>query len=174
MATEILGSHEYAERPTVLGIPVLTRTAGAVLQAVAAPIAAQTGTTTIPFVNTTPVISGGTQIWSGSITPSVVTNTVLVSGSFMFDCGTAARTLTACIFRGAVCIGVASMTVTTVGRAVPVTFNIEDAPGVTSAVVYTVRVGLNANGTWYVNQASTAYWNGLFAGNGVALLEVAG
>jgi len=175
MSTEILGSHDYSERPTVLGVPVMTEGAGSVLRAFSSVIEAQTGTTTIPFANTPPVITGGTEIWSGTITPRSASSTILICGAFLFDCSTTGRTLTACLFRGSVCIGVTDMTVTTVARAVPLAFNIPDSPGSAAAVVYSIRVGVNSNATWYVNLTGTPpRYNGLMARNGVTLFEVAG
>jgi hypothetical protein len=171
MTTDVLGAHNFSETPTVNGVPLAVGP-HEILQAIPSAIAAQTGTTLIAFANTTPLVTAGTQIWSQTITPSSLTNKINIGGAFMFDTGTAARTLVAALFRGSVCIGVTDMTVTTIARAVPLSFNFSDIPASLTAQTYSIRVGLNAAGTWYVNQTSTAYWNGMLAKNGVLVLEI--
>jgi hypothetical protein len=142
-------------------------------QALTSTVAAQSGTTTIPLANTTPTTASGTQIWSQVITPIFSTSRINIDGSFIVDSATISREITACFFRGTTCIGVTGANIATVARAVPITFNITDAPATTAATTYTIRVGVSSAATWYVNQTSTPYFNGMYALNGITVSEIA-
>lgn len=146
---------------------------GQVNQSISSIVAAQSGTTIMTLSNTVPASTTGTQIWSQVITPLAATSDINIDGSFLFDCGTAGRELIAMLFRGTVCIGVTTNLCTTVARGVPISFNFTDLPGIITPVTYSIRVALNASGTWYVNQTSTAYFGGMQALNGILVEELA-
>jgi hypothetical protein len=173
MSSLVLGAQSYAETPDVNGVPLALSTDAILLQALTSVVAAATGTSTIPFANTTPLVTAGTQVWSQAITPHATTSRINVRGAFLYDCGTTGRTLVVCLFRGSVCIGVTEALLSTATRAIPISFNFTDSPAAITAQTYSIRVGLNANGTWYVNQTATPYFNGLMALNGITVSEFA-
>lgn len=174
MVGKSLGGRSFTAIPDVLGVPLCLPTAGegVLVQSKFSVVAAQSGTTVLAFANTTPLVTNGTQVWSQAITPKFTTSRVTLKGNFSFDCGTNGRSLTIMLFRGSVCIGVTTALCTTAGRPVPVSFQVSDTPGVVTAQTYSVRVALNSSGTWYVNQSSTPYFNGMLARNGVTVTEL--
>ena len=122
--------------------------------------------------NSTPTVSNGTQVWSCSVKPQLDTSKINLAGTFTFDSGLDSRTLIVMLFRGSVCIGVTEAYLAKLGRAVPVAFNITDSPASTATQTYSIRVGINQTGTWYVNQAATPYFNGMLAKNGITVSEL--
>jgi hypothetical protein len=144
-----------------------------VLQVIPSSVPATSGTSTITLANTTPTTANGTQVWSQTITPLASTSHINIAGSFTADHGTTNREVIALFFRGTTCIGVTGAFVSTIARIYPITFNFNDMPGSTATQTYSIRVACNAAGTWYVNQTSTAYFNGMLAMNGITVTEYA-
>lgn len=141
-----------------------------VKQTIFSPIGSMSGNSTIPLSAGTPTTSQGSQIWSQAITPSSTSSRIQISGTFLADTGNSSRGMTAALFRGTTCIAVAGTNVVTATRSEPIVFNTEDLPNTTSPVTYTIRFGIQANATWYVNRSS--YYGGLYANNGITLTEV--
>lgn len=144
-----------------------------VLQVIPSIVPATSGTGTITLANTTPTTANGTQVWSQVITPLASTSHINIAGAFTADHGTTNREVVAMFFRGTTCIGVTGVFISTIARLYPIAFNFNDTPGTTSALTYSIRVAGNASGTWYVNQNSTAYFNGMLALNGITVTEYA-
>jgi hypothetical protein len=176
MSKKVLGSDSFSDVPDVNGVKLLLPSAssGIVLRRQVSSVAAQSGTTSVTLNNTTPAqATFGTQVWSNTITPSSASNRIEISGSFICDCSTASRLIVAALFRGAVCIGVTSNWIRDSGRPVPIVLDFFDSPNTVAAVTYTIRVGVNGSGTWFVGQGSSAYFNGLMAAPVIKLHEVA-
>lgn len=121
---------------------------GKIVQTVYAEYTAQTDLSAlIPYDNTVPQNTEGTQILSASITPSSATNRVR---AMVFLCGTVGGGWSAAagLFRG----GASAIAAKAFAGAIDAAtsslcdFVFEDVPGVTSALTYTVRVG-PASGT---------------------------
>jgi phage-related tail fiber protein len=133
------------------------------------------GTSLIPFDNTTPLITEGTQIASATCTPSDPASKLGVQGSLQIDCANANRTFTIAVFRDSTCIGTISQNFITSGRPQVFSFFItdENAGAVLfgSSGVYSVRIGVNASATWYVNRMATAVHNGLQSNNDILIWE---
>jgi len=99
--------------------------------------------TAIPFDDTIPQNTEGTQILSASITPSSTSNKVRVKFQAFGGNSAGIVSILAAMFRGATANAIAASAATTggAGFATPSTLEIEDSPATTSATTYTVRVG---------------------------------
>ena len=136
---------------------------GKLLQSFNKVIASASGTTTIPFDNTTPTASEGTEIFSQAITCAATSSKVRISG--VINCGAysqdSSNGLGVAVFRNNTCVGVYAFqdwTAFTDGSyAIPV--HIVDAPSSTSAIPYSLRVG-----NLYDSNHNTTTW--LVGGNG--------
>lgn len=129
-------------------------------------IAARCGTTKIPFDNTTPLITEGSQIWSQAVTPTSGTSKFIVTTSFTLDTYNSELIVLA-IFRDSICIGSTVVELQLQGGSddddddngvvegtmiIPVSFTVED-DSTGSAVTYSARVGRGTYcGAWYVNR----------------------
>lgn len=122
-------------------------------------IPAMSGTSLIPYDNTTPLISEGTQLSSVSITPIAVTSQLVVSGSILVDCSANARNIAIALFRGNTCIGTAVTNIGTGGRGTPLSFSFTDltlGTFVGTPTTYSLRIGASSSSTWYVNSSPTS------------------
>jgi hypothetical protein len=133
------------------------------------------GTSQIPYDNTTPLITEGTQIASATCTPSDAASKLAVQGSLVIDCGTSNRNFTLALFRDGTCIAASSLNFVTAGRPQVFTFfMVDDQAGPTlfgTSGVYSLRLGINAAGTWYVNRMATSVLNGMMANNDIMIWE---
>jgi hypothetical protein len=127
-------------------------------QVVIAVIGAATDTTQIPFDNSLPLITEGTQIVSATIAPQSTLNRIEVTLSFSWEHTDVSRGLAIPIFRGSTLVGMAVDSYGDAGvggnpddnlRNVSYTF--VDSPNTTSNTTYSVRVGANDTGTWRIN-----------------------
>ena len=138
-------------------------------------IAGISGTSLIPFDNTTPLVTEGTQIASSTRTPSGAASKLAMQGAFVIDCGTANRNFTLAMFRDSTCIAVTSMNFVTAGRPqVFPFFLVDDQAGPVAfggSAVYSLRIGVNSAATWYVNRMATAVFNGMMTNNDVLIWE---
>lgn len=140
-------------------------------------IATANGSTTIPYDNTTPTSSEGTQIASVSITPGSASNKIEITASFLGGAidvvGSNSATIIAALFRDTTCIDVVVHTgpqySTTEGTLV---FNIIDNPATTSAITYSIRVGVYGS-TWHVGKSYSATFNSMADNNMIVVKELA-
>ena len=143
---------------------LLDSISGTVAAWVSGKIPAKAGCTRIPWDNTTPLITEGTELWSDTLTPKSVSNKVVVQTSITVD-AYATEKIVMAVFRDSTCIG------STIIESklddddddddddeggvvvLPVQFTIEDSPNTTSQVTYSVRIGRGTSkGAWYVNR----------------------
>lgn len=108
-------------------------------------------TTALPFDDTIPQITEGTQILSASITPSSTSNKVRIRVQAAGG-GAAATNLVAAVFRGATANAICSAVSVSAAASFinPIVLEFDDSPATTSATTYTVRVApcyLNGNQT---------------------------
>jgi hypothetical protein len=113
-------------------------------------------------------------VWSQQITPNATTSKIVLSGKFVVSADNNNRTVIAMIFRGSVCVGVASQAIITAGTIMTMGFQIFDSPSTLSPTTYTIRCA-SAGGatTWYVGQANIPLFNGMLASNGISVSEIA-
>lgn len=138
-------------------------------------IASISGTSLIPYDNTTPTITEGTEIASVTITPLNNTTSFLISASFNVESVTSARNLTATLWRGTTLIAIATVYAATANQPYQLTFNVNDDHGIATASTYTVRFGASSSATWRVNKNNAT--NGSFGGaylakNGISVIEL--
>lgn len=159
MATPILGSYNFTDKPTVSGVDVALMTdvlPSVILATYTGSVAASSGTTLIPSDTSIPLSTEGTQLWTRTVTPASVLSSFIIQQSFMYDCGTANRNITFALFRGTTCIYAVCGNLITAGRPLAISIVDQDAPATGAAVTYSLRVGVNTAATWYVNQNSGA------------------
>ncbi len=111
--------------------------------------------TIIPYDNTIPLISEGTEIWSQAITPLSTSSKIEVQFGITVDSSSSNGIIIVALFRGTTCV-----TARTWGtgsgngdRPDSVAIDFTDSPATTSSVTYSVRIGTTA-GTWYCNSTS--------------------
>ena len=150
--------------PTIL--PNLSRTVA---------VAGISGTSVIPFDNTTPLVTEGTQIASATCTPSDAASKLAVQGALVVDCANSNRNLTIALFRDSTCVAASSLNFISAGRPQIFSFfMVDDQAGPLlfgSSGVYSLRIGINSSGTWYVNRMATSVLNGKMANNDIMIWE---
>lgn len=123
---------------------------GRVVGGVHGPISSITDNTVIPFDNSAPLISEGTQIGTATYTTTQATSHVHVFFSIGLDADTNNTDIVVAVFRDSTCI--ASEVVNVINRGKPQNFalTIWDDPGL-GTFTYSGRVGASITRTWYVN-----------------------
>ena len=126
--------------------------------------AVATGTTTIPFDDTIPQITEGTQFMSLAITPTSAASKLEISVTWCGGNNTGGFFVVA-LFQDAVANALSSASVYTGSTETQtVTFLTVMTAGTTSATTFRVRAGLNSAGTTTFNGASSArYYGGTLA-----------
>jgi hypothetical protein len=144
--------------------------AGSVLQVVNSQTGAfASGTTQMPLDNTIPQITEGFQVLSLAITPISATSKLLFNVNVQVVPQTAAW-VGAALFQGATANAIAATGSYWAAGGGVVPFNHFMVSGTTSSTTFTVRVGLNAAGTLYINGAP--YWGGV-ANTSITITEIA-
>jgi hypothetical protein len=127
-----------------------------------------TVTSIIPFDNTIPQITEGTQIISGTITPTKTTSRIVGFVSINGDAdSTSVQTIVAA-FRGTTANAVAATWLKYITYSSLISFEFTDLPNTTSATTYSIRVGPDT-GTLYVNRQATAPTSLLGGANKITL-----
>jgi hypothetical protein len=135
---------------------------------------AVSGTSKIPADNTAPLVTEGTQLWSQTVVPATENSKFMINQVFMLGCSTNNRQITVSVFRNSTCIYVTSLNLATGGRTGSLNIHTIDLPNTTEQVVYSLRVGVNANATWYVNtgSATTYTFGGVANASDWSILEL--
>lgn len=143
-------------------------------QVITGDFGASSGTTLIAADNTVPLSTEGTQIWTQAITPLLATSKIKISTSFWANCGTSNRSLTVTVFRGTTCIQATNGYIRTSGQPITISLDLVDSPATTSATTYSMRVGVNANATWHLNQGTggTVTYGGTVNSSDFTLMEL--
>jgi hypothetical protein len=127
-----------------------------------------TVTSIIPFDNTIPQITEGTQIISGTITPTKTTSRIVGFVSINGDAdSTSVQTIVAA-FRGTTANAVAATWLKYITYSSLISFEFTDLPNTTSATTYSIRVGPDT-GTLYVNRQATTPTSLLGGANKITL-----
>lgn len=132
----------------------LSLTLGQVIQAVSGTVNAVSGTTQIPFDNTTPLITEGFQLLTLSVTPKATDSKQYITLNLNVDHSNSNRTITATVWVDTSLIYTHSVNIATSGR--PLSLPIHawfDSLDLTAKTVQ-VRVGANGNGTTYVGASA--------------------
>lgn len=122
------------------------------------------GTSTIPYGNTAPSSTQGTQLFSQAIIPTSTTSKINISFSGFCDFNYNSynyQGITFSVFRGTTLIGVGFSTVYITGDPVAFSLQFTDTPGTTASTTYSIRAGGSATGTWYIGYASNATFGGI-------------
>jgi hypothetical protein len=132
----------------------LDLTLGQVIQVVSGTVNAVSGTTLIPFDNTTPLITEGFQLLTLSVTPKATDSKQYITLNLNVDHSTNNRTITATVWVNTSLIYTHSVNIATAGR--PLSLPIHtwfDSLDLTAKTVQ-VRVGANGSGTTYVGASA--------------------
>lgn len=116
------------------------------------------GTTRIPLDNTAPMITEGTQLWSKAVTPTIIGSVMSIDFACMADCSNTGSAVTLSLYRDSVLLAVVSQAVSGLSGNKPINLKISTNDTTTSltAVTYSIRVGNETSGTWYVGRGSAA------------------
>ena len=138
-------------------------------------VAGISGTSLIPYDNTTPLVTEGTQLANTTCTPSDAASKLAMQGALVIGCGTSNRNFTLAMFRDSTCVCAASLNFISAGRPqIFPFFMVDDQAGPVlfgSSGVYSLRIGINSSATWYVNRMATAVLNGMMANNYIMIWE---
>lgn len=118
-----------------------------------------TGNSTIPFDNTAPAHTEGSQIVSTTIVPVTEFSKFSFSASFILDCDSSNKLFVIALYRNNTCVYTTS-TELSGKRISPISIEFADSPNTTDAVTYSIRVGCTSRATWYVNQDANGHSNG--------------
>tara|TARA_R100001369_G_scaffold90005_1_gene128373 strand:+ start:448 stop:1002 length:555 start_codon:yes stop_codon:yes gene_type:complete len=134
-----------------------------------------TSTVTMPFDNTIPQITEGTEFLSVAITPKSSSNILFIE--VVMACNTAQASgngFTHALFVGTTANALASMgTVTLSEYLAPMAFNHRVVAGTTNALTFRVRSGGGASGTTQFNGFGGARFGGTFASS-ITITEIKG
>jgi len=137
-------------------------TAASVTQYFKGSVPQTSGTSIVPYGNTAPTITQGTQLWSQTLTPFSNSSSVEVEFTTIGDLSSSSAYIILSAFRGNTLIG---MSVLASGKLAGADFTssfvirVIDIPGTTTPVTYSVRVG-GSVGTWYVGRGQNATFGG--------------
>ncbi len=138
-------------------------------------VAGISGTSLIPYDNTTPLVTEGTQLANATCTPSDAASKLAMQGALVIDCGSSNRNFTIAMFRDSTCVCASSMNFISSGRPqIFPFFMVDDQAGPLlfgSSGVYSLRIGVNSAATWYVNRTATATLNGMMGNNDIMIWE---
>jgi hypothetical protein len=148
---------------------------GSVIQvATSATGALATGTTTIPFDDTIPQITEGTEFMTLAITPSSATNSLIIQVTLQVAFSGSDWT-TVALFQDSTANALATTTSNiNSGFGLPQTFNYKMTAGTTSSTTFRVRAGAGSAGTVTVNGTASARRFGGVMASTMTIYEVAG
>jgi hypothetical protein len=133
-----------------------------------------TGTTTIPFDNTIPQITEGTEFMTLAITPNSSTNVLFIQVDFVCSYSIG-NTMTAALFQDSTAnaLAAASEYQTTATGITTISFNHRMVAGTTSATTFRIRAGGETAGTMTFNGISgNQYMGGVYTSS-ISITEFA-
>jgi len=135
-------------------IPVIF---GGVGQKARGNVGQMSGTSQIPFDNSAPLITEGTQLWSTTITPQLDDSNFAIEFAGIIDTSKINVAVTIAVFRNNTIIGYTVAGSTGYNGAMPCPFSIkinDPSTGLTP-VTYSCRIGISANNsTWYFGRGA--------------------
>jgi len=172
--------------PTNTGTFITTATTGQVIPKAALPTgtviqvatsatgALATGTTTIPFDDTIPQITEGTEFMTLAITPSSATNTLIIQVTLVTALSVADFS-TVALFQDSTANALAAVSgQPTANCSLPQTFNYKMTAGTTSSTTFRVRAGGGSASTITINGSGGARRLGGVMASTITIYEVAG
>lgn len=133
------------------------------------------GISIMPFDNTTPLITDGTQVASVIIKPSSLNSKLKIEGALQLDCNSNNKNIIVGLFKGNDCIGANTVYFDNSGKAAFLPFCFTDLAICTSGtlcpVTYSVRIGASAPCVWYINRLKTPALNGMMGSNSIIFTE---
>lgn len=133
---------------------------GQVLQVVTGTINAASGTTSIPYDSTTPLITEGTAIWSTTFTPLSATSRLLISFTLVNTNATVSNVNVCSLFVGATLAGATMDRAAANNAPSSMALHAVASPGSTAPITIQARFGGQGGTTWYVNQTNAASLGG--------------
>jgi len=137
-------------------------------------VPALSGTTIIPYDNTTPVITEGTEIATASYIPSDPLSKMVITGCFNVSCGSNTKVLIVAVFRNSTCVGATALNYISANKPQLFPFVISDldmGASFNTTITYSVRFGVGTSATWYVNRGNNNYLNGMMTKNSINFAE---
>lgn len=113
--------------------------------------------TLIPFDNTAPLPTEGTQLWSCTIKPTSVDSNIVIDFSGIVDVSKINVGITLAIFRNNQLLSLlpCSSSGYNAGFPAPFSFKINDKASVTDNITYSCRIGTSTNATWYLGRSAS-------------------
>lgn len=142
-----IGGSPLIEEIVIIGDP-----SGKTIDILSGPILSQTGTTEIPYDDTTPLNTEGTEIGSGTITTEKITDHISIDFSMSLESSVTNTIIIISVFRDTVCIGAIPVHIASNNAPNPFSWRIEDDPYTAGAITYSGRIGIS-NGAWRVNDS---------------------
>ena len=162
--TNVAGAITRASLPAGTVVQVATSATGALA----------TGTTTIPFDDTIPQITEGTEFMTLAITPSSATNSLIIQVTLQIAFNNSDWT-TVALFQDTTANALAATTANIqAGYGLPQTFTYKMTAGTTSSTTFRVRAGAGSAGTATVNGTASARRFGGVMASTMTIYEVAG
>ena len=156
------------------GIAAASMPAGSIVQvATSATGAVATGTTTIPFDDTIPQITEGTEFMTLAITPKSATNILIIQVTLQIGFNGGDWT-TVALFQDSTANALAATTTNLIANfGNPQTFSYKMTSGTTSSTTFRVRAGAGSSGTVTINGSASARKFGGVMASTMTIYEVA-
>ncbi len=133
---------------------------GTVLQVITGNIAAQSGTVTVPFDNTSPTNTEGNQIWTTSFTPLSATSRIKIEFAITVAHSLANSVIVLSCFSGTTNIGATAARTTSGNLPTSMYYcKVFNSTG-TASIVLSARLGSSSNGTSFCNISGTTTLGG--------------
>lgn len=121
----------------------------------------QSGTTIIPFDNSAPVVTEGSQLWSQSVTCDNSDSVFKIEFDTEIDINAVNKNVTIAFFRDSVFLGCRTSSASGYNGVspAPISMTFYDQPGV-GTFNYTCRIGIDSSGTWYLGKGNSQSMGG--------------
>ncbi len=129
---------------------------GRTIQSVHGIITGQTGSgNNIPYDNTVPLVTEGTQFGSGPITTIRADTHIHFDFSITVDASANGTDIIVAVFRDTLCVGAGVVTIDTAGKPKVFSLTGYDNPGL-GTYTYTGRIGAASGGaSWFINSTNS-------------------
>lgn len=128
---------------------------GRIIKSVHGTLGGLTGTSTIPFDNSIPLISEGTEFGTFTYTKQYSDTHMHFNFSCLLDAGSNNTSIVVAVFRDTTCIAASVVAIDTAGRPKNFALTGEDSALPIGSYTYSTRVGSDLGQAWYINQLST-------------------
>ena len=162
--------------PAVTGTMLTNKSAGTILQVVNYQTGAvATGTTQIPYDDTIPQNTEGTEFFSLSITPTSATSKLKIDFSTILSHTVSTAILNACLFQDSTAnaLAVSSSQNVNSGGFMVVSGSYYMTAGTTSATTFKIRCGSITAGTVTLNGVTSARYYGGVSNSYITITEIA-